>query len=102
VPAIAIIVEFETVDGSEAEFTRVIGEHARLTRDEEPGCLRFEVIKPINRDGTPIPNKVMVDELYADMDAVATHEKNPRMKPLGAAIAPLLVSRRLIHAAVTG
>ena len=44
----------------------------------------------------------MVNELYADMDAVAAHEKNPRMKPLGAAIAPLLVSRRLIHAAVTG
>jgi autoinducer 2-degrading protein len=101
VPAIAIIVEFETVDGSEQEFTRLISEHARLTREEEAGCLRFEVIKPINRDGTPIPNKVMVNELYADEAAITAHEKNPRMAPLGGAIRPLLVSRRLIHAAVT-
>jgi len=100
VPAIAIIVEFETVDGSEPEFTRLISEHARLTKEEEAGCLRFEVIKPINRDGTPIPNKVMVNELYADEAAIGAHEQNPRMGPLGAAIKPLLVSRRLIHAAV--
>jgi autoinducer 2-degrading protein len=100
VAAIVIIVEFETADGSEPEFMRLISEHARLTREEEPGCLRFEVIKPVNRDGTPIPNKVMVNELYADMAAVGAHEKNPRMGPLGAAIAPLLVSRRLIHATV--
>ena len=100
-PAIAIIVEFETVDGSEQEFTRLISEHARLTREEETGCLRFEVIKPINRDGTPIPNKVMVNELYADEAAITAHEQNPRMAPLGDAIRPLLVSRRLIHAAVT-
>jgi (4S)-4-hydroxy-5-phosphonooxypentane-2,3-dione isomerase len=101
VPAIAIIVEFETVDGSEQEFTRLISEHARRTREEETGCLRFEVIKPINRDGTPIPNKVMVNELYADEAAITAHEQNPRMPPLGNAIRPLLVSRRLIHAAVT-
>jgi len=101
VPAIAIIVEFETVEGSEEEFTRVISEHARLTREEEAGCLRFEVIKPISRDGTPIPNKVMVNELYADQAAIQAHENNPRMPPLGETIRPLLVSRRLIHAAVT-
>ena len=98
--AIATIVEFETLDGSESRFTDLISEHARLTREEEVGCLRFEVIKPVQRDGTPIPNKVMVNELYADESAVTAHENNPRMKPLGEALKPLIASRRLIYAAV--
>ncbi len=99
-PQIAIIVEFETLEGHEEAFTRLISEHARLTLQEEEGCLRFEVIKPIERDGTPIPNKVMVNELYADEPAVSQHEKNPRMPGLQAATGKLLASRRLIMAEV--
>lgn len=99
-PQIAIIVEFETLEGHEEAFTRLISEHARLTLQEEEGCLRFEVIKPIERDGTPIPNKVMVNELYADEPAVSRHEKNPRMPGLQAATGKLLASRRLIMAEV--
>ena len=96
---IAIIVEFETLEGREEEFTAAIRDHAERTRAEEPGCLRFEVIKPIERDGTPIPNRVMVNELYADEAAVAAHEQNPRMPGLAAVTRPLLKSRRLIYAA---
>ncbi|HWL70722.1 MAG TPA: antibiotic biosynthesis monooxygenase [Geminicoccus sp.] len=99
-PQIAIIVEFDTLDGQEAEFTRLISEHARLTLEEEEGCLRFEVIKPIERDGTPIPNKVMVNELYADEAAVTRHEQNPRMPILRDATGKLLAGRRLIMAEV--
>lgn len=94
-----IIVEFETLDGAEQQFLELISEHARATLHEEPGCLRFEVIKPVEPDGTPIPNKVMVNELYADLSAVAAHERNPRMPDVQAAISPLLKSRRLILAA---
>ena len=99
-PKIAIIVEFETLDGKEDEFTALITEHARLTLEEEVGCLRFDVIKVIERDGTPVPNKLLVNELYADEPAVAKHEKNPRMGPLGAATQKLLANRRLILAEV--
>jgi quinol monooxygenase YgiN len=88
---LAIIVEFETLPGKEAEFLANIREHARATLAEEPGCLRFEVIKPVERDGTPIPNKVMVNELYAD-------EANPRLPKVGEKNKPLLASRRLILA----
>ncbi len=94
----AIIVEFETKPGSEEAFIAHISDHARRTLAEEPGCLRFEVIKPIERDGTPIPNRVLVNELYADIDAVTAHERNPRMPALSAVLAPLLASRRLILA----
>jgi len=58
---IAIIVEFETNPGALDAFLKIITEHARATLAEEPGCLRFEVIRPIERDGTPMPNKVMVN-----------------------------------------
>ncbi len=99
---VTIIVEFETLDGKEAEFTRIISDHARRTLQEEPGCKRFEVIKPVDDDFRPLPNVVVVNELYADQAAVIAHRANPRMKPLGQATAPLLRSRRLIMAAAIG
>ena len=99
-PAIAIIVEFEALEGQENAFLRLIREHAAKTVAEEPGCLRFEVIKPVERDGTSVPNRVMVNELYESWDAVSAHEANPRMPGLREALGPLLKSRRLIHAEV--
>lgn len=93
-----IIVEFETLEGAEPEFTRIIADHAQKTLQEETGCLRFDVIKPLGEDGEPLPNKVIVNELYASEEAVATHRANPRMGPLGVATKPLLKSRRLILA----
>ena len=97
-PELTIIVEFETLDGLEDDFTAIIRDHARRTLQEEPGCLRFDVIKPIERDGTPIPNRVMVNELYADEAALAAHERNPRLSAVRASMGPLLKSRRLILA----
>ena len=94
--ALTIIVEFETHEGCEDEFIALIREHARKTLEEEPGCLRFEVIKPIERDGTPIANRIMVNELYANEAAVTAHENNPRLPKVRAANAPLLKSSRLI------
>lgn len=98
VSAWTIVVEFETLDGREEEFTAIMRDHARRTLNEEPGCLRFEVIKPVERDGTPIPNRLMVNELYASESAVTAHEANPRMPSLGERTRPLLASRRLITA----
>ena len=97
-PKMTIIVEFDILDGQEAAFTRLISEHARLTLEEEEGCLRFEVVKPIERDGTPIPNKLIVNELYADEAALTRHEQNPRMPGLRDKTGPLLAGRRLILA----
>jgi quinol monooxygenase YgiN len=73
-PEVTIIVEYETRDGREAEFTALIRDHAGWTLHEEPGCLRFEVLKPVEPDGTPIPNRLMISELYADEAALAAHK----------------------------
>ncbi|MCX5496410.1 antibiotic biosynthesis monooxygenase [Kaistia dalseonensis] len=94
-PKIAVIVDYEIVEGKEEALTALINEHARLTLAEEPGCLRFEVIKPIQRNGTPIANKLMLTELYASEPAFTEHEKNPRMPSLREAVAPLLKSSKL-------
>lgn len=96
--AVTIIVEFETVAGAGTEFARIISEHARRTLHEEPGCLRFEVVRPVDEHGRPKADQIVVNELYADQAAVEAHRDNPRMATLGAVIKPLLKSRRRIEA----
>jgi autoinducer 2-degrading protein len=100
VPLISIIVEYETHEGREEEFASLIKDHARRTLFEEEGCLRFEVLKPIDADGVPIPNRMMVSELYADHTAVDLHGSNPRLAIVRAALGPLLKSRKLTLAQV--
>ncbi|GGF48378.1 hypothetical protein GCM10011611_63500 [Aliidongia dinghuensis] len=101
-PQIAIIVEFETLPGQQAAFEAIIREHARRTLAEEPGCLRFEVLHRVDETGQRVPNQLLVNELYADRAAVVAHRNSPRMPQVGAALAPLLASRRLIEAEVEG
>lgn len=98
---LTVIVEFETIEGKEEAFTAAIREHARRTLAEEEGCLRFEVVKPVERDGTAIPNRVIVNELYRNEAAFAAHERNPRMPSVRAATGPLLKSQRLVLARST-
>ena len=93
-PEIAIIVEFDVLEGAEPEFLQIIHDHAQRTLDEEDGCLRFEVYKPIDEDGAPVPNRIIVDELYADQAAVEAHNLNPRMNALRVLMDPLLKGRR--------
>lgn len=94
-PQISIIVEYETHEGREQEFASLIRDHARRTLFEEEGCLRFEVLKPVDADGAPIPNRMMVSELYADQTAVDLHGGNPRLATVRAALGTMLKSRRL-------
>ena len=99
-PQISIIVEYETHEGREEEFASLIKDHARRTLFEEEGCLRFEVLKPLDADRKPIPNRMMVSELYADQTAVDLHGANPRLAIVRAALTPLLKSRKLTLAEV--
>lgn len=98
----SIIVEFETQDGREDEVAALLGDHARRTLAEEDGCLKFDVLRPVDRQGNWIPGKVIVSETYAGEAAVTAHESGSRMQPLGAALAPLLKSRRKIYSLVAG
>lgn len=99
-PQMSIIVEYETQEGREDEFAALIQDHARRTLIEEPGCLRFEVLKPVDEGGAPIPNRMMVCELYADEAAAKAHGDNPRLTSLRTAFGALLKSRRPVLAKV--
>lgn len=95
-PQIAIIVEYEIHEGQESGFAALIKEHARRTLFEEDGCLRFEVLKPLDEAGNAVANRMMVSELYADHTALTVHMNSPRLATLRASVGPMLVSRRLI------
>lgn len=97
----AIIVEFKTHPGKQAEFEALIKEHALRSKNEEPGCERFEVFQAVERDGTPIADTVWLLELYENEEAVSYHENTDRMPVLGKATESLVKERRLIHAAMT-
>ena len=78
---------------------RIIREHARRAL-EEPGCERFDVLQPLNRDGAPDETRVMLCEVYRDQAAVDEHGRNPRLAAVRDAYAPLTEDRRLILCAV--
>jgi autoinducer 2-degrading protein len=99
-PQIAIIVEFEAHAGKEDELAAILIDHAKGTRADEKGCLRFEVMRVIDNDGARVPNMLLLDELYADDAALAAHSASPRLAKFRTATAPLVANRRATRALV--
>lgn len=91
---LALIVEYETHPGHEATFLEAMRAHAKACLAEEPGCLRFEVLQPIDENGKPIANRFLANELFAGHDALAAHRATPRWKALAEKFKVLLASRR--------
>lgn len=76
---IALIVEYETLPGKEQEFDAAIRTHAAACLEEEKGgCLRFEILRPVDESGKVIPNRFMANELFADQKALDNHRATPR------------------------
>lgn len=94
-PRIAIVVEFRIKDGQHGAFDTLIRDHARLTKEEEPGCERFDVLQPRGKDGKPDLSRIMLCEVYASDAAVEAHTKNPRLAKVREAYAPLIDGRTL-------
>ena len=91
-----IIVEFETHEGCEEQFLALLTDHALRTLQEEAGCLRFDIVRPLGDDRAPIANCILLCEIYADEPALAAHERSPRLPAFRTATAPFLKSRRLV------
>lgn len=92
----SIIIEYETEEGREEEFVRLLKDHARRSLEEDSGCTRFDILKPVERTGVPVANRVIVTGWFSNEAALRSHEENPRLERLRSAYAPLLKSRRLI------
>lgn len=93
-----IVVEFEAAADAGDRLVSVLEEHARRTLEEEPGCLRFDVLEPLDEAGHPVPGRVVVCETYRDSMALEAHRANPRMERVFAALSALTVSRRRLLA----
>lgn len=91
---IGIIVEFQMEPANHAAFTAIIAEHARMTREEEPGCQQFDVLQPM-RKGAPDTTRVMLVEVYADDAAFKAHGENPRLAKVRDAYSELITGRTL-------
>ncbi|MBX3582057.1 MAG: antibiotic biosynthesis monooxygenase [Rhizobiaceae bacterium] len=96
----SLIVEYEINEGRAQDFAALMRDHARRTLFEEAGCMRFEVLQPVDEGGNPLPDRLIVSEVYADEAAVAAHRANPRMDGLRTSLAPMLKSRRLIRSVI--
>ena len=93
---ISLVVEFEIAQGKQAEFEAAIVAHARTCLDEEPGCLRFEVMYPLDDHGQRISNRMMANELFADQQALSAHRATARWVTLSERFKTLLANRRPI------
>ena len=99
---LALIVEYETHAGKAEVFLEAMRAHAKGCLAEEPGCLRFEVLQPIDENGKPIPNRFLATELFAGHDALAAHRATPRWQALAEKFKVLLASRRPVLCDIVG
>ncbi len=67
-PACALLVTFTLKPGSREAFDAIILDHARKSRDEEPGCRQFDILYPEGE-----PDKAVLIEVYDDRDAYEAH-----------------------------
>jgi autoinducer 2-degrading protein len=91
---LALIVEYETQPGQGAAFEQAMHAHARACLAEEPGCLRFEVLRPLDEQGKVLENRFMANELFNEEVALEAHRKTPRWLRMSDLFKQNLVSRR--------
>lgn len=97
---VAIVVEYTAVHRKEAELLNMLQNHAHLTQKEEPGCLFFGVLRPVDRHGAPVPDRILLTEFYKDKDAASIHAKNPRLPEFRKKIIPLIASEKVTQTRV--
>jgi len=67
-----IIVPIQIKAGYKDQFIKGLIENARGSVNDEPGCLRFDVIQDAND-----PNRIWLYEVYKDEAAFQTHTQAP-------------------------
>ena len=91
---INLIVEYEAHPDKAEQFDSVLRAHAARCLAEEPGTLRFEVLRPLGEDGQRVPNRFMANELFTNAQALNDHRATDRFATISEQFKRLLVSRR--------
>jgi quinol monooxygenase YgiN len=96
-PRISVIAEINPKEGCYADVEAIVREHAEFARTEEPeGCLSFEAMQALDKDGDVDRSKIMIIVIYRNMDAVRSHFANLRMKDLQTRMEPLCDGRQMV------
>lgn len=97
---VAIVVEYTAAHGKESALLNILQNHARLTLKEEPGCLFFGVLRPVDSKGSSVPDRILLTEFYKDKEAASVHANNPRLPEFRKRIIPLLASEKVTQTTV--
>ena len=89
--AVAIYVEYDVKPECRDTFERVIRAHAEGTLEDEDGCTHFDVLIPQDDIG-----KMMVYEVYRDAEALAVHNRSPRLPQVRKDYEDLITGKRVI------
>ncbi len=85
-----ILVRFRIVDGHMATFLPLITENAEASRRDEPGCERFDVLRPDEQ-----PDCILLYEIYRDRAAFAEHCASVHFKRFDAATKTLVAEKQV-------
>ena len=89
--AVAVTVEYDVKPECREALERVVRAHAEGTLADEDGCERFDVLIPREDIG-----KMMVYEVYRDAEALAVHNRSPRMPRVREHLKDLITGKRVI------
>ena len=78
---LALVVSVHVKPERREEFLRAIKEDSRGSREDEPGCLRFDVLQD-----TADPNHYFFYEVYRDEAAIQAHREAPHYQVWSAAV----------------
>jgi LDH2 family malate/lactate/ureidoglycolate dehydrogenase/quinol monooxygenase YgiN len=84
-----ILVEFKLRNGTQRRFVELVQANAASSLCDESGCRRFDVFLPDSN------NDVILYEEYRDQAALADHCRSPHFLLFDAAVAPMVVSKRV-------
>jgi quinol monooxygenase YgiN len=94
---IALVVEFNIKVGQREAFLEIMRGHAAGTKQDEEGCLQFDILIPEDDD-----NKVMLVEMYLDTTALDIHIASPRLQKTRAAYGDMIESRNIAKTRIDG
>ncbi len=83
-----ILAEFDIPPEHAAAFMRHVRENAAASVRDEPGCRRFDVLRPENG-----AERVTLYEIYHDRAAFEAHLRTPHFAAFDAATGPLVRGR---------
>jgi quinol monooxygenase YgiN len=96
----AITVRFALRKGGEPHFLSLIKENAAASVRDEPGCLQFDVLMPLN--GSADEPYVLLYEVYSDRAAFDAHVATPHYQAFDDASRSLITRKDVVEFATFG